>query len=175
MRYASLKQFQRKIIGVSATMPSAETIGGRIRLVRGSLSQADFAAKIGVNKNLVGKYERDENIPGGDILTRLHHAFDVDVTWLLTGVEPPRSAAPSADSDRLDEELNARVVDGIARLYKEMGVGLSPMDLGRLAARVYSDLVADFTPDERLAGLKGILAQMRRQLREPPAEGKQSA
>jgi transcriptional regulator with XRE-family HTH domain len=156
-------------------MPPAETIGDRIRLVRGSVSQADFATRMGVDKNSIGRYERGERQPDADFLSRLHQGFGTDITWLLTGVEPPRSAAPSADSDRLDEELNARVVDGIARLYKEMGVGLSPMDLGRLAARVYSDLVADFTPDERLAGLKGILAQMRRQLREPPAEGKQSA
>ncbi|MDA8232846.1 MAG: helix-turn-helix transcriptional regulator [Magnetospirillum sp.] len=156
-------------------MPSAETIGGRIRQVRGSRSQADFASELAVHKETLGKYERDQMIPGADFVGRVCQQFGVSADWLLTGVEPPRSAAPSADSDRLDEELNARVVDGIARLYKEMGVGLSPMDLGRLAARVYSDLVADFTPDERLAGLKGILAQMRRQLREPPAEGKQSA
>jgi len=68
----------------------------------------------------------------------------------------------------LDEELNARVVDGISRLYKDEGVGLSAMDLGRLAARLYADLInAIDDPVERRIGLKLALEQLRRDLRKP--------
>ena len=37
----------------------------------------------------------------------------------------------------------------------------------RLAARIYADL-ADFAPEERPVALKGILTQLRRDLRSPP-------
>jgi len=154
-------------------MPNlAETIGGRIRQLRGDLSQVEFAAKLGVHKDLIGKYERGLSIPGGEILAKMRDVLGVSIDWLVTGWEPP----PHWEADdetylakmKIDEELNARVVDGIARLYKELNIGLAPMDLGRLAARMYADVVNTFDdPDERRVGLKAFLAQLRKQLMEP--------
>jgi len=70
----------------------------------------------------------------------------------------------------LDEELMGRLVDGILKVYKEEGVRLPPIDLGRLVARFQADLVAAYDdPDERKVGLKLALQQLRRDLRAHPA------
>ena len=70
----------------------------------------------------------------------------------------------------LDEELNACIVDGISGLYKDEGVDLPAMDLGRLTARLYADLTnAIEDPAERRIGLKLGLEQLRRDLRKPIA------
>ena len=137
-------------------------------------TRREAAHTLGISTDQLARYIKGESSPPLSVLIRLSHAKAISLDWLATGAGAMHAGAVvggSSDADRLDEELNARVVDGISRLYKDERVGLSAMDLGRIAAKVYSDLVADFAPDERLVGLKGILAQMRRQLREPPAPG----
>ena len=158
---------------------SAETVGHRIRKIRGSLSQVEFAAKIGVNKNLVGKYERDENIPGGDILTRMHEALCVDITWLLTGQcfsvshvsnaqDQVPSSRPFEQSAKIDDALMGEVSHEISAVYDEEGVDIAPVQMVRLATGVYNDLVG-LGQEERFCMLKGVLAQLRRDLRQPPS------
>ena len=146
-----------------------ETVGSRIKQVRGNLSQASFATKIGVNKAQLGKYERDENIPGGDILTRLYEACGTDITWLLTGEEttPSMTLKPQlpAPSGVFDEDLMDKIGNGISSVYKEENARIGPGQLTRLAARLYGDL-ADFPLEERPIALKGILTQLRRDLRQ---------
>lgn len=78
----------------------------------------------------------------------------------------------------MDEELHGRVVDGISRVYAEEGWKLPPIDLGRIAARTYADLVnACGDPDEQRVGLKLALEQLRRRLRAPiePDQRKEQA
>jgi len=61
------------------------TIGDRIKGVRGDLSREEFALKIGTDKSTVQRYEKEYNIPKGDILLRIHEEFGTDINWLLTG------------------------------------------------------------------------------------------
>jgi len=156
------------------------TLGDRLRQVRGDLSQVAFAERLGVDKNSVGRYERDERQPDADYLRRIHLEFVVSVDWLLTGegdMHPTegtlaqQSQAVAAPGEiGLDEELMGRLVDGILKVYKEEGVRLPPIDLGRLVARFQADLVAAYDdPDERKVGLKLALQQLRRDLRAHPA------
>ena len=173
--YPSLERDARQWLAVPAMTNPAGTIAERIRQVRGDRSQMEFATELGVHKEMLGKYERGLSVPGGEVLARMRE-HGVDINWLLTGQGSMRENHATQKSNldgvqniTLDEELNARVVDGISRLYKDEGVGLSSMDLGRMAAKVYSDLVNTFgDSDERRIGLKATLAQLRRQLREPP-------
>lgn len=74
-----------------------ETVGGRIRKVRGSLSQAEFSSRLAVHEQTVGKYERDKRLPDAEFLSRLREEFGTDINWLLTG----QAAEPDFDA-RLD-------------------------------------------------------------------------
>lgn len=62
-----------------------EAIGRRIESLRGKLSQADFAAKLGVDRKTVGTWERGERLPDTRALLGLWSEFDADPAWVLTG------------------------------------------------------------------------------------------
>lgn len=177
----------------------AETTGERIRQLRGDLSQAEFASKIGVHKEMVGKYERGQNVPGGDVLTRMHDVFGVSLDWLLTGqgqMHPaPRvdalnqeyrqvERAPQYDAKGrlIDETLGTYVFDAVISVYNECGARLTG-NAGAVVSRIYNEIVElnlD-TWEEKMGALRYALTQLRRRLQtsnqtEPgAAQGKQSA
>ena len=39
--------------------------------------------ELGIDKSTVQRYERENNIPKGDILQRIHDVFDINLNWLL--------------------------------------------------------------------------------------------
>jgi DNA-binding phage protein len=146
-------------------------LGSRLAEVAKRLGgQAKAAEVMGVSLSQFKRYISGENQPTFEAIAKLISGSDVRLSWFMYGVEPMRYGAEE-QRVQIDEELNARVVDGISKLYKSEGIGLSAMDLGRIAAKVYSDLANDVEPDERLAALKGVLSQLRRRLREQPAGG----
>lgn len=64
------------------------SIGERVAEIRGDLSQAAFAARLGVHKNTVSATERGITVPGGEFLQALYREFGISPTWVLTGQEP---------------------------------------------------------------------------------------
>lgn len=56
----------------------------RIKLIRGKLSQLEFAARIGVHYTTVQAYENGK-IPKGEILKKICYEFGVNGEWLLNG------------------------------------------------------------------------------------------
>lgn len=65
------------------------TIGERLKEIRSGVPQADFAKKVGVTTNTVGRLERGENTPDAGYLNNvlaLHP--DISPGWLLTGEGP---------------------------------------------------------------------------------------
>lgn len=72
----------------------------RIKLVRGNLTQKEFASRIGIHEGTVQLYEGG-NIPKGDILKRIHTVFHVDINWLLAGEgEPFPEKSPTMITER---------------------------------------------------------------------------
>ncbi len=59
----------------------------RIKQIRLGLnkSQGDFAREINVVQQQLSKYERGENKPSADFLTKLVEKMNVNINWLLTG------------------------------------------------------------------------------------------
>lgn len=62
------------------------TLGKRIKLARGTLSQEAFCALIGVSKGALGFYERDENLPKIDVISKICSETGVSLDWLVNGV-----------------------------------------------------------------------------------------
>lgn len=60
-------------------------IGARLREIRGGLSQTAFAARLGLERQSVRRYESGERAPDAEALVRLQQEFGVDPGWVLTG------------------------------------------------------------------------------------------
>lgn len=63
------------------------TIGDRIVELRKhlSLTQEEFAVRIGCSRSAIGKYEIGRNIPLDPIITAICREFNVSETWLREG------------------------------------------------------------------------------------------
>lgn len=67
-------------------MTNSSHPGQRLREQRIALgwTQDEAASKVGVSREMWGKYERDKAKPGGDILSKMGQA-GIDVAYVLTG------------------------------------------------------------------------------------------
>lgn len=94
----------------------------------------------------------------------------------------PNTAAASgmAPAAPLDEDLLGRCFDGIKRTYREAGGRIDDLSAGRVAARLYADVLAacEGEPSAQRAALNMGLAQLRRDVSASPSDaerGKHSA
>lgn len=78
----------------------SQTIGERIRAVRGTQGVGEFADALGVNRKTVTRWEANEALPDGASLLTLLDRFGVDPKWLLTG----SGDMPSAPALTREEE-----------------------------------------------------------------------
>lgn len=62
-----------------------ETIGDRIRKIRGNISQEEFAQRTEINKTTLGRYERGVNSPDSKAIKAICDAYHVRPEWLFTG------------------------------------------------------------------------------------------
>ena len=64
-------------------------LGRRIRELRGfEITQAEFAARIGVTQGYLSELERGEKEPGAGVLLAISQEFSKSVDWLLKGESP---------------------------------------------------------------------------------------
>ncbi len=65
-------------------------VGRRIRELRGfDLTQAEFAARVGISQTYLSHAERGKGEVGAEILLRIAHEFGRTMEWLLTGEDRP--------------------------------------------------------------------------------------
>lgn len=118
-----------------------DTVGSRMRQLRGESSQDDFATQLGVHKETIGKYERDKILPGSDVLTRLRQEWRVDINWLLTGEgEAGARPVPSSAGD-VDVDALAGAITAVEELLDQRRIVLVPEKKAKLAAIVYRQLI----------------------------------
>ena len=106
------------------------TIGERIKCVRGSMSQLDFATRTGLNKGTLSRYERNTTVPDANTIVRICSAFDIRPEWLLTGEGMPskknpedeENAGPSGSQTITANNLeyNKRILDAISQAFDEV-------------------------------------------------------
>lgn len=78
--------------------PKISGLGGRIRKVRGNLTQKAFGEIIGVSVGAVSQYEAEIICPSESVLKKIADFGGVSLEWLLEGKEPPdRLAEPAPE------------------------------------------------------------------------------
>jgi len=65
-----------------------DALSNNIKSVRGNLTQAIFAKKIGVSKMTVQRWEAGTRLPCADDLFKIQQEFGININWLLTGNGP---------------------------------------------------------------------------------------
>lgn len=72
------------------------TAGRRIAELRGELTQAEFAERLGVDRKTVVRWEAGERLPDGASLFALMTEFGADVNYILKGERGAGAIAPEA-------------------------------------------------------------------------------
>lgn len=89
-----------------------------------NLSQAAFAANIGVHKSLIGKYERDEVKPSIDIALKIAEELDTTIGYLIGESSDEEILKDNAMLKRMveigglptkDKECILYLIDGLIR------------------------------------------------------------
>lgn len=75
---------------VEEDVPESSNIGMRIQMIRGKMTQEEFAKKIKIKQSNVSRYERGR-VPKPDVLMKIARFANVSIEWLLTGREPPHT------------------------------------------------------------------------------------
>ncbi len=102
---------------------SYDTLGERIVLIRGGMTQADFSKRLGVSRKTLIRYERNESEPSASFLRALTSNFGADPQWLLMGGEPPMELSPRESAlianYRASPEKGRRSVETMASVLAE--------------------------------------------------------
>jgi len=106
-----------------------QTIGGRLKVVRGSKTQKEFAQELDISAPSLQKYELNESVPGGLALAKLV-GKGINVNWILTGNGSMYIVLPD---DRLLQQMAFKVF--VATRGKEEDV--SEVRRSKLLARAY--------------------------------------
>ncbi|MEW6330215.1 MAG: helix-turn-helix transcriptional regulator [Pseudomonadota bacterium] len=98
------------------------------------LSQQELAEACDSTRESIGKYERDVNVPGGEILMSLAR-LGMDTQYVLTGVhsmnlyqvaEEAPKYRPEPTKKQVDQEVLLGVLMGVKEYLNETGRELSP-------------------------------------------------
>lgn len=82
-----------------------ETIGERIKHVRGQTSQADFSRNLGIHRNTLVRYETGEGFPDSRLISSICEQYGVNPEWLLMGIGR-QSGTQAADNDKTPDPDN---------------------------------------------------------------------
>lgn len=147
------------------------TISDRLREIIGQGSVHAFAKRCEVSGTAMRQY-LEGSIPSADKAARIASQSGVNLQWLVTGEGPkyPEPVRPAGDA-AIDPELLGRVIDRISRVYRDERVHLADVELGRLAAVYYAELL-DFSadPEERMVFLDLIGVRVRKAIRAAAAD-----
>lgn len=85
----------------------SKEIGLRIKQLREQrgLTQRQFAAFLDIASSSISQFEAGRNVPGGEMLTKLHTKLGFDINWLLTGT-PAAGAEDTQPAEKADLEPN---------------------------------------------------------------------
>jgi transcriptional regulator with XRE-family HTH domain len=82
-----------------------DSLGNRVREVRGSVSQAEFAKLFGLSQATISSIEAGRTEPNADFLCALVSHFQVDLNWLITGESSPLGVREPGSTYRVRENV----------------------------------------------------------------------
>ena len=98
-------------------------VGKRIAELRGGLTQAVFAERLGVDRKTVVGWEAGKRLPDGSSLLKLMSEFGTDVNYLLTGrtvgstaTQLSQREAALIDNYRHTDGEGQKVIEGTANM-----------------------------------------------------------
>lgn len=101
----------------------SQSIGERIKLIRGELTIGEFSDILGINRKTVTRWEANESLPDGGSLLGLMNNFQADPAWVLTGhgVAPILNSRESAllDNYRNTNEQGQRALENTASAFAQ--------------------------------------------------------
>lgn len=116
-------------------------IGQRIKIIRGTTDQIEFAKHIGVSKNSVGRYERDESPPDVKFLQRLCLAYPtINPGWLLMGSGPQLLSDLTTDA-ALNEKAFLTAMVWVENQTESAGIKIDAVKKGQMLIDVYQTLL----------------------------------
>ena len=62
-----------------------DTLGKRLKIARGSVTQQELSIQIGIAQNSLSRYERDEKIPDAKFIATFCNILAISPEWLLFG------------------------------------------------------------------------------------------
>lgn len=152
---------------------NANDFAQRLKELMGHQSRNAFAKKVGVGESSIRQY-LDGSLPGIDKAALIAARTGVRLNWLILG-EGPKMAGdpvqPVGSDPAIDGELLGRVVDRVARVYRDLGVSLPDVELGRLSAEKYAEIreiAAD--PEEWPPALDLMALRLRRAILQAATE-----
>ena len=125
----------------------------------------EVSNSIGVSLSGLKKWLSEDADPSMSSIAQFSLVYGVSLDWLIHGrgeMRPGKEA--SLNHPDVDQELLGRCSDSFASLYKDLGITLSALDLGRLAAEAYNDVVVAESDEERRGALKVIINQHRKRV-----------
>lgn len=109
----------------------------RLVQIRGSLSQTAFAAKLGIHKNTLARYESGEREPDGGMLKALRQ-LGYSADWVLTGIGPERlDQAPKSQAVSLDPKKLQAAIETVEEGLAVTGRTATAAGKAALVAKVY--------------------------------------
>lgn len=123
------------------------TIETRLRELIGDGSVNGFAKAVGLPTATIRQY-LEGSIPGAEKAAQIAERCNVSLVWLITG-DGPKARPKTVDEKSIatsrapliDPELFGRVLDRVSRAYRDIGIRVSDIDKGRVAAEKYSEIV----------------------------------
>lgn len=76
---------------------SENTVGSRIRNIRGNETQKEFAQRLDVKRTTLARYEAGESPPDAEFLLKLYSTCQIEPIWLLTGLVEQKVALSSEE------------------------------------------------------------------------------
>lgn len=112
------------IVFIIVSTERGEHLKERIKKLRKELSmtQAEFAQKIGTSQNVLANYEIGRRNPSNSVINNISKTFDVNEEWLRTGegkmfIEVPEEDIYSKAAASVFKENDATAIEGLKLYY----------------------------------------------------------